>query len=107
LNRPKVHGLFTVDGVDIWCHIQIGFTEAALGARISVPTLESSASLQIPAGTQTGSVFRIRGEGLPRPHGSGRGDQLVRVVVLTPTNLNDRERHLLKEYREQEAAGTT
>ena len=107
MNRPKVHGLFRVDGANIWCQIQIGFTEAALGAHISVPALESSTSLQIPAGTQTGSIFRIRGKGLPLPHGSGRGDQLVRVVVLTPTNLSDRERRLLKEFREQEAAGTT
>jgi molecular chaperone DnaJ len=107
LNRPKVHGLFRIDGANIWCHIQIGFAEAALGAHISVPTLESFTGLQIPAGTQTGSVFRIRGRGLPLPHGSGRGDQLVRVLVLTPTDLSDRERRLLKEFREQEAAGTT
>jgi len=98
--RP--HGIFERDGSNIYCEVPIGFAEAALGAEIEVPTLESLASLHIPEGTQTGTVFRLRGKGLPEYRGQGRGDQLVRVVVRTPTDLTDRQARLLNELKKEE-----
>ena len=96
--------LFEKDGANIHCKVPIGFAEAALGVDIVVPTLDSYARLQIPAGTQTGTVFRIQGKGLPLPDGKGRGDHLVRIVVRTPTDLNERQIRLLERFEEQERA---
>jgi len=71
-----------------------------LGAKITVPTLESEASVKIPAGTATGKVFRLRGQGLPRLHGGRRGDQLVRVMVSVPTSLNKAQKKLIRQLAE-------
>ena len=76
----------------------IGITQAALGAQIEVPTLDGPVKLKIPAGTQSGKVFRMRGHGIPALHGSGRGDQHVRVVVETPTHLSKEQRELLERF---------
>jgi len=99
--RP--HEIFERDGPDIHCTIPIGFAEAALGAKIEVPTIESSAMLDIPSGTQTGTLFRMRGKGLPILHdGDGRGDEFVRIIVRTPTDLTEEQKRLIKEFDEQE-----
>lgn len=98
--RP--HRIFERDGSNIYCKVPVGFGETALGAEIEVPTLESSASLRIPEGTQTGTVFRLRGKGLPEYLGRGRGDQLVRVVIRTPTDLTEKQRRLLAELKKEE-----
>lgn len=98
--RP--HNAFERDGANIYIEVPIGFAEAALGAEVEVPTLESRASLRIPEGTQTGTVFRLRGKGLPEYRGRGRGDQLVRVVVRTPANLTEKQRRLLSELKKEE-----
>jgi molecular chaperone DnaJ len=94
------HPVFERHGTDVMCEIPIGFTQAALGDRVEVPTLDGKVSLKIPHGTQTNKVFRLRGKGIPNVHGYGRGDQLVRVIVETPTRLNDKQKTLLKEFDE-------
>lgn len=94
--RP--HEIFQRQGYDILCEVPITFTQAALGGEIEVPTLEGKASLKIPEGTQTGKVFRMRNLGVPHLRGSGRGDQLVRVRVVTPTKLNARQREALVQF---------
>lgn len=96
------HHVFERDGPDIYCSIPISFPQAALGAEIEIPTLEGSAELHIPPGTQTGTRFRMSGKGLAALEGRRRGDQLVRIVVETPTNLSDRQKRLLKEFAEEE-----
>jgi molecular chaperone DnaJ len=94
--RP--HSFFARDGNDVHCEIPISFVQAALGAEIEVPTLEEKASLRIPEGTQTGTTFKLKGKGIPRLRGSGRGDQIVKVKVVTPTKLDARQRELLEKF---------
>ncbi len=101
--RP--HQFFQRDGDDVICEVPVSFAQAALGAQILVPTLESKAELRIPVGTQTGTVFRMRGKGVPRLNSFGRGDEMVRVIVRTPTNLTRRQRDLLEEFAKE--SGTT
>jgi molecular chaperone DnaJ len=78
--------------------VKISFPQAALGDEIEVPTLDSKATLKIPAGTQNGTVFRLKNQGIPDVHGYGRGDQHVRVGVKVPTKLSDRQKELLREF---------
>ena len=92
------HPRFRRDGADLYLDVPIAFTHAALGAIIDVPSLEGPLELQIAPGTQTGSLYRMRGNGMPSVRGSVRGDLLVTVHVVTPTKLDKRERELLEEY---------
>lgn len=94
--RP--HDLFKRDGANIVCEIPIGFVQAALGDEIQVPSLDGPAKLSVTEGTQTGTVFRLKGKGIPNLRGFGRGDQLVRVVVVTPTRLTKEQRELLRQF---------
>jgi len=89
-------------GNDILCQVPISFSQAALGAKIEVPTLNGSEKISIPPGTQTGQVFTIKGEGIPYLHGRGRGDELVQVVVKTPTTLSRRQVKLFEELASSE-----
>jgi molecular chaperone DnaJ len=91
------HPLFTREGPDLLCEVPVSFPQAALGAEIDVPTLESRVTMRLPAGTQSGKVFRLRGKGLPVFGGAGKGDQYVTVVVEVPQKLNGRQRELLEE----------
>ncbi|MCX8175282.1 MAG: molecular chaperone DnaJ [Candidatus Micrarchaeota archaeon] len=93
----KEHPVFRREGDDIHLDVPISFSQAALGAEIEVPTLTGKAKLKIPAGTQTHTIFRMRGEGMPRLRGRGKGDQLVRVIVRTPTNLSEKQKRALSE----------
>lgn len=90
--------LFTRRGSDLLYEATIGFAQAALGSEIDVPTITGKAKLKIPSGTQTHTVFRLRGKGLPRLNRFGRGDELVRVKILTPTKLTSKQKDLLSEY---------
>ena len=99
--RVKPHHLFKRRGDNLLCDAYIGFTQAALGTKVSVPTLDGKARLKIPAGTQTGTMFRLKGKGVPHLHGWGRGDQLVRVIVKTPANLTRRQKELLSEFAKE------
>jgi molecular chaperone DnaJ len=94
----KAHEMFHRDGDDLLCEVPINFTTAALGGEIEVPTLEGKAQIKIPAGTQTGSVFRLRGKGIRNVHGHGHGDLHVQVVVEVPAKLNSEQRAKLKEF---------
>jgi molecular chaperone DnaJ len=94
----QLHPFFQRDGFDILCEVPVNMVQAALGDRIMVPTLDGKVELNIPAGTQSGSVFRIKGKGIPRLNGAGRGDQHVRVHVETPTSLTEKQKELLREF---------
>jgi molecular chaperone DnaJ len=98
--RVKNHEFFERDGNDVFCKVPITFAQAALGDEIEVPTLDGKVKLKIPAGTQTGTKFRLRGHGVPYLNRSGKGDQHVNVVVVTPTKLDDRQKELLREFAE-------
>jgi len=101
------HPLFHRDGDDLLCEMPIGFAQAALGAQIEVPTLAGAAKLTIPAGTQSGKAFRLRGQGMPSVYGHGHGDLLVRVQVETPRKLTARQKELLKELAQLESETVT
>jgi len=94
--RP--HEIFHRDGDDLLCEVPIGFAVAALGGDIEVPTLDGRAEVKIPAGTQTGTVFRLRGKGIRNVHGHGTGDLHVQVTVEVPARLNAEQRAKLKEF---------
>ncbi|MHB8986488.1 MAG: DnaJ C-terminal domain-containing protein, partial [Eubacteriales bacterium] len=94
----KPHRLFRREGDDIVCEIPVSFVQAALGDEINLPTLDGDATLKVPEGTQHGTVFRLKGKGIPHLQGHGVGDQLVRVKVITPTKLNDKQKELLREF---------
>ncbi|MBI3271133.1 MAG: molecular chaperone DnaJ [Planctomycetes bacterium] len=99
----KPHEFFERDGDHLVCEIPVPFTQAALGAEITVPTLlEGSAKLHVPAGTQSGQIFRLRNLGMPNVHGRGRGDQYIRVVVDVPRSLSKKQEELLREYARTE-----
>jgi len=94
------HPFFERREQDLACTVPISVWQAALGAEIQVPTLQGEESLKIPEGTQTGTMFRIRGQGVPNVNGGGRGDLFVKVVVRTPTRLTKEHRRLLQQLAE-------
>ncbi len=94
----KPHPIFTRVGNDLRCEVPISIVVAALGGELEVPTLTGRVNLKIPAGTQTGKVFRIRGKGVTPVRGGPTGDLLCRVVVETPVNLTSKQRELLEEF---------
>jgi molecular chaperone DnaJ len=96
----KEHEVFTRNGMDLNCEVPIPFTTAALGGEIRVPTLDGAVSLKIPAGTQGGSTFRIRGLGMPALQGTAKGDILTYVQVEVPTRLNGEQREVLQKFAE-------
>lgn len=98
----KEHEIFKREGDDIYIEVPLNFTTASLGGEIEVPTLsEGKASLKIPAGTQTGTVFRMKGKGIPHLHGSGEGSQYVIVKIKVPEKLNKKQRELLLEFEKE------
>jgi molecular chaperone DnaJ len=96
--RVKPHEIFERHEDNIYCEIPITFVTAALGDTIDVPTLNGSQKYDIPPGTQTGQYFRIKGEGVPRLRGQGRGDLQFKVVVVTPKKLTEEQKDLLREF---------
>jgi molecular chaperone DnaJ len=97
----KPHETFKRNGSDVLYETSIGFAQAALGTEIEVPTITGKAQLKIPGGTQSHTVFRLRGKGLPNLRGFGRGDELVRVTICTPTKLTSKQRELLRNYAKE------
>jgi molecular chaperone DnaJ len=93
----KDHQIFERDGDSIICDIPISFPLAALGGKVEVPTLDGPHELKIPAGTQSQKVFTLKGKGLPRVRGIGRGSEYVRVTVWVPTNISKEEKDLLEK----------
>ena len=96
--QVKPHPVFSREGTEVTCEMPISFVQAALGATIDVPTLDGPSKMKIPAGSQTGKVFRLKGKGIPVLQGSGRGDQHVRIVVETPTHLTREQKELLERF---------
>ena len=96
--RLKQHEIFQRDGDDLVCEVPIGFVQAALGADVEVPTLEGRATVKIPAGTQPGTLFRLKGRGVKNIQGYGHGDLHVRVSVEVPTRLDGDQRQKLEEF---------
>jgi molecular chaperone DnaJ len=94
----RKHAIFEREGNSVLVGIPITFVQAALGAEIEVPTLDGKVKYTIPEGTQTGTVFRLRGKGIQSLRGSSRGDQFVTVNVAVPTGLSDRQKELLFEF---------
>jgi molecular chaperone DnaJ len=96
----RAHPVFQRDRDDLHCEMPISFTTAALGGEIEIPTLDGMARLRIPAETQSGKVFRLRGKGIRNVRSQVHGDLLCHVVVETPVNLTDRQKELLREFEE-------
>ena len=99
LVRP--HPFFERDGYVVWCEVTISFAQAALGDTLEVPTLEGKVRYDVPAGTQPGTVFKLKGRGIQSLNGRGKGDQLVRLVVDVPKNLTSRQKELLREFEKE------
>ena len=98
----KPHPIFTRHNNDLVCQVPISFTQAALGSRIEVPTLRGPEPLDVPAGSQHGEVFKLRGKGLPDARSTRTGDELVQIIVEIPRKLSDRQRELLREFHATE-----
>ncbi len=97
----KEHPFFKRKGEHIHCEIPVTITQAALGAVVQVPTLQGKEKLKIPEGTQSGTVFRFKGRGAASLSGRGKGDQYIKVIVKTPTRLNERQKQLLEELNRE------
>ncbi len=101
----KPHEFFERDGDDIYCEMPITFAQAALGDEIEVPTIHGKVKLKVPAGTQTGTRFRLKGKGVQNVRGYGQGDQHIRILVVTPTKLSDKQKELIREFAEISGQG--
>jgi molecular chaperone DnaJ len=96
------HPLFERDGQHLVCRVPITYAQAALGTTLEVPTLEGRGEVAIPAGTQSGAVFKLGGKGMPDPRRRGMGDLLVQVIIEVPKKLSKEEQTLLRELAELE-----
>lgn len=103
--RVREHALFRREGRDLYCEVPISIVDAALGGEIEVPTLDGRVKLKIPAETQTGRLFRLRGKGVTSVRGGGQGDLLCRVILETPVNLNAEQKELLGKLQESLEGG--
>ena len=96
--RP--HPIFERDGSDLFCEIPITFTQAVLGTKLEIPTLDGKESYTIGEGTQPGDVFKLKGKGVPNINGRGKGDLFVKVAVEVPKGLNEKQKNLLRQFEE-------
>jgi molecular chaperone DnaJ len=103
----RKHAVFERDHDDLHCEMPISISTAALGGEIEIPTLEGMARLKIPAETQSGKVFRLRGKGIKNVRSHAHGDLMCHVVVETPVNLTERQRELLREFEEISSGNAT
>ena len=94
----REHEIFERHGDEIICEVPITFPQASLGAEIEVPTLEGTAKIKIPSGTQNGTIFRLRGKGIPNMQKQTRGDQHVKVTVVVPKRIPEKARNFLLKY---------
>src|SRR5690606_8577547 len=93
------HDIFEREGNDLYCEVPIDFVDAALGGELEVPTLDGRVKLKVPAETQTGKMFRLRGKGVTPVRGGQPGDLLCRVVVETPVDLTAKQKELLRVFQ--------
>jgi molecular chaperone DnaJ len=96
--QVKPHEIFVREGDDLLCEVPVSYVQATLGAEIQVPTLEGKATVKIPAGTQPGTLLRLKGRGVKNLQGYSQGDLHVRVQVEVPTHLNSEQKHKLQEF---------
>src|SRR5690606_37329833 len=96
LSEEEKHAELSRDGNDVQYVLSISFPDAVFGAQVEVPTIDGRAKIKIPAGTQSGKIFRLKGKGFPDINGYGRGDQLVLVKIWTPTHLTEEERQAIE-----------
>lgn len=101
LVQVQEHEIFERDGQDVLLTVPISFSQAVLGDEVEVPTLDGKAHLKVPAGTQSETVFRMRGKGLPSLHDGERGDQMVRVRIQVPKKLSKKQVELIKQLHEE------
>jgi curved DNA-binding protein len=100
--KEQEHPVFKRDGNDLYVDRHIRFTEATLGTKVTAPTLDGKTmSLKVPPGTQSHTKMRLKNYGIPHPHGKSRGDQYVRIIVDTPTNLTKKQKTLLEELTKE------
>jgi molecular chaperone DnaJ len=103
--QVKDHAIFTRDNADLYCEVPINFPTACLGGEIEVPTLDGKVKLKIPAETQTGKLFRLRGKGVKPVRGGLQGDLLCRVQIETPVNLTKEQTALVEQLRDSLSGG--
>jgi molecular chaperone DnaJ len=103
--RVSPHKIFTRDGADIACEVPISMAAATLGGDVELPTLDGNVSLKVPAGTQSGKIFRLRGKGVTTVRDSRIGDLFAKVSVETPVNLTAEQKELLQSFEESIQAG--
>ena len=92
------HDVFQREGKDIYMELPVSFLKTALGAEVSVPTLNGKVAMKIPSGTQSGKIFRLKGKGMPDVHGGEQGDQYVKAMIQVPTHLTSEQRKLLEDF---------
>jgi molecular chaperone DnaJ len=97
--EEKPHEHFVRDGLDIYYDVYLSFPEAAMGTEVDVPTLQGRARLEVEAGVQAGKILRMRNRGIPDLEGSGKGDQMIRIHVWTPTELSSSEREIMEQLQ--------
>lgn len=96
--QVKAHDVFERDGYDVWCDVKVTFSQAVLGAEIIVPTLEGKVSYTMPAGTQAGTVFKLKERGIQKINSRSKGDEYVRIIVDVPKKVTEHQKELLKEF---------
>ena len=101
----REHPIFTRDGRHLYCEVPVSFPDAALGGELEIPTLDGRVKLKVPAETQTGKLFRLRGRGVAPVRGGGPGDLLCKVIVETPVQLSEAQRDLLRQFRDSLQGG--
>lgn len=97
--RP--HPIFERDGYDVWCEVTVTFAQAVMGCELFVPTLEGRVKYDMPAGTQPGTVFRLRERGISHISGRSKGDQYVKIVVDVPKNVTEHQKELIKQFDDE------
>jgi molecular chaperone DnaJ len=97
------HEHFKRNNTDVVCQVELSFVQAALGDKISVPTLNGQQTLNIPKGTQPGDLFHLRGEGIPSLRNGRRGDQIIQTLIKTPTGISKKQEALLREFAKLES----
>ena len=101
LIHMKPHKYFKREDENLWYDLKISFSQAALGTQISVPTLEGDEKLKIRSGTQPGEIVKLKGKGMPKFRGYGKGDLLIRVALSVPEKLTKKQRALIKQLEEE------
>ena len=96
----KPHPFFERDGYNVWYDMRVSYIQATLGDKLRVPTLDGDVEYDLPAGTQPGDVFKLKARGIPVPNTSRRGDQLVKIIVDVPRNLNETQKAALLHFNE-------